>query len=67
MHLTNMWGDFQLEPLKVGENRWLSIKKSCEKTGKLCPDAFSTGLYVGISPDFSTHSFFEINTFGDLL
>jgi hypothetical protein len=67
LHLTNMRGDFQDVYSILGEERWKKIKNSAEKAAFLFPNAFYAGLDVGISPDMSSHTFFEINAFGDLL
>ncbi|MHA1111657.1 MAG: hypothetical protein ACTSRE_11185 [Promethearchaeota archaeon] len=62
-----MRGDFQDVFSILGDDQWNFIKNSCEKAAILFPNAFYTGLDVGISPDMSFHTFFEINAFGDLL
>ncbi len=67
LHLTNMRGDLQDVYAILGEERWNTIKNSCKKAAGLFSNAFYSGLDVGISPDMSSHTFFEINAFGDLL
>lgn len=67
LHLTNMRGDFQDVYSVLGEERCNKIKISTEKAADLFPNAFYTGLDVGISPNLKSHTFFEINAFGDLL